>query len=145
RSEHFLTNGIRIEYKTNVGYFTIEALDLNRLTLRKLREIRQRLTNCASLVSQGIMGLRTLRIDQLHPSVRGRAVTLMKGAEQVADNLEDKIDAVLKAYAKSDLLADLADDPEGETRARERVARLSDFKHMYPGSWRAPRATKRQS
>jgi uncharacterized protein (TIGR02646 family) len=42
--EHFQNNGIRIESTSNVGYYSIQALDLNRLALRRLREIRERLS-----------------------------------------------------------------------------------------------------
>src|SRR6266446_2489582 len=72
--EHFQQNGLRLEAKSNVGYYSVEALDLNRSPLRRLREIRERLTQCDRLVVEGVLGLRRFHIDQLPPKVKGPAL-----------------------------------------------------------------------
>ena len=57
-TDHFQLNGMRLEGRTPIGEFSIAAIDLNRLSLRKLRDIRQRLTRCDELVAEGVLALR---------------------------------------------------------------------------------------
>ena len=47
--EHFQTRNSLVESETNVGKFSIDFLELNRLSLRTLREIRARLRNALPL------------------------------------------------------------------------------------------------
>jgi hypothetical protein len=47
--DHFRESARRLQGKSNVGHYSVEALDLNRLSLRRLREIRERLTECHTL------------------------------------------------------------------------------------------------
>jgi hypothetical protein len=137
-SEHFEIKGIRVEPKTNVGSYSIEALDLNRQQLRKVREIRQRLTKCDELVGRGVVSLRLFQLDQLPQNIKGAALRSMNEANQVIEGLRDRIDALLRDYAKSDLIDP---DPESDDRAREHAAKLASLERLYEGSWRAPRVT----
>lgn len=137
--DHFQQNGIRLESKSNTGTYSIDALDLNRQSLRRLRNIRDRLTKCNQFVAQGVLGLRSFHIDQLPPSIKGTAARAIHQAEVFADQIENDIDALLQDHAKSALI----DDDEGvEIRAKERAALLKELQVLFPGTWRAPRKSR---
>ena len=76
--EHFCPSFVRLGHLSKIGEFTIEYLDLNRLSLRRLRELRKRILECEDFVSQGIGALRRFRIDQLPPTIRSRAHSLIE-------------------------------------------------------------------
>ena len=136
-SDHFRIKGILLESKSNIGHYSIEAIDLNRASLRKLRQIRDRLTACDKLVAAGVLGLRRIPIDQLPTHLKGTAAAAIARASTVGGKLADEIDKLLREYARSSLI-DPA--PESEQRAKERATKLNDLRILYAGSWRAPRA-----
>ncbi len=137
-SDHFEKNDRRLNSKTNVGYFSIEALDLNRLSLRRLREIRQRLTKCDRFVVEGILALRNFHIDQLPPSIKAKAVRAIHQVNTLAETLASDIDDVLRDYAQSTLIDD---DVDLEAEVTERMSKLRDIEALHPGVWRGRRAT----
>ncbi len=137
--EHFQNNGIRIELTSNVGYYSIQALDLNRLALRRLREIRERLTKCDRLVAEGVFGLRNFHIDKLSQSIKGKALGAISRATDIANRIPDEIDTMLREHARSPLVDP---DPEAASRAEERASKLEDLPALYPGKWRAPRKSR---
>ncbi|MES2601522.1 MAG: HNH endonuclease [Pseudomonadota bacterium] len=140
-ADHFSASGIRINPRTNLGEYTVEALDLNRAALRKLRELRKRLVECEQTVIQGVLALRSIHIDRLPSSVKGQVNGAIARAQGVAAELATEIDSILRSYAKSDLI-DV--DPDSETRAKERSKKLKDMASLHPGSWRAPRAPRKK-
>ncbi len=129
--------GCQLEQADRIGEFSIEAIDLNRLALRKLRDIRQRVTKCAELVTSGVLALRRFHIDQLPPDVKGSAAATIAQAIKAAEGTADEIDSLLRQYAHSPLIDP---DPESDKRAKERAAKLEGWNVLHPGSWRAPRA-----
>jgi hypothetical protein len=133
---HFRPVGIRLEAKSYTGEYTINAVDLNRYSLRRLREIRERLAMCAAYVAHGVQALKDFPIDRIHPNLRGRAFRAIQSAEATATAVEDEIDDLLRQYARSPLIDP---DPEAESRAEERVRRLGHIEGLFPGNWRAPR------
>jgi hypothetical protein len=142
--DHFQEGGRRLQGKSRVGQYSIEALDLHRLSLRRLREIRERLTECHGLVVEGVLGLRKFPIYRLPPSVRGRALSAINRAGAAGTKIVDGIDSLLRDYARS-LLID--PDPEAQVRAEKRAIELERFQALYPGeSWRgrAPRSSRRK-
>ena len=44
--EHFQRSGVRLTPSSSTGSYSIDALDLNRRALRKIRELRGRLERC---------------------------------------------------------------------------------------------------
>jgi hypothetical protein len=135
-SDHFVQEGITLKHRTNVGDYTITMLTLNRQPLRRLREIRERLTECHRFVAEGVLGLRHFQIDQLPRELRARALRSINQAASIAEGLEDQIDSLLRNYARSPL----ADpDPEADNKAMERRTSEKKLKALYPGTWRAPR------
>jgi len=136
--EHFKKVGSRLEPKTDIGAYTIAAIDLNRQSLRRLREIRTRLTNCDRFVAEGVAALRKFHIDRLPLHIKAQAATSILNATKMAESMAKGIDAVLRDYAKSPLL-DSEIDPELEARTKERMASLKKMEGLHPGAWRAPR------
>ena len=140
--DHFEPSGIRIKPKTNVGDYSIEALDLNRAALRKLRDLRSRILDCEQTVMQGVLALRDVHIDRLPPNLKGQVSRAILKAQAAANDLASEIDSILRNYAKSDLI-DI--DPDSAKRAAERAKNLKGMQAMHPGSWRAPRSSKQIS
>lgn len=136
RQDHFEKNGLRLNAKSNVGTFTIAALDLNRLSLRRLRDIRDRVTKCDQFAADGVMALRGFRIDRLPPHVKAKAALAIKRAVALAQEAGEDIDALLRDYARSPLDAK---DGESAQIAAERRAKLKHLEGLYPGAWRAHR------
>lgn len=132
--DHFQTEGIRIKSNTNVGNFSIDFLELNRLSLRRLREIRERLINCAPLVSEEILDIRKFKIDQLPPHVRGLALIAIRRAEAAQKEFAENIDSLLREFARSILLEP---EPEAKSQAKERAAKSKNFRGLFPGVWQA--------
>ncbi len=130
--DHFELSGIRLIPKSPAGDYSIDALDLNRLSLRRLREIRARLTECDDFVSAGVLALRRYKIDQLPRDIRSNALASINKASAVAEQLASDIDTVLATYASSPLL-DRDDDTD---QAKDRKQRLKDREVLYPGTWR---------
>jgi hypothetical protein len=135
-AEHFKKDGVRLASQSNTGYYSLEALDLNRHSLRRIRDIRERLHSCDRLVVEGVLGLRTFHIDRLPPTIRGRALRAIRQAEAVAEQLAEGIDTVLRDFARSPLIDP---DPEADARAEKRAVNLQAMQSLYPGNWRAPR------
>ena len=141
--EHFRVglSGILIDPESKTGDYTIEALDLNRHMLKRIRDIRQRLTDCNQFVAEGIRALRNSPLDKLPVSMKAKAVKAIKDATSIADKFSDEIDSLLRSYAKSDLI-DADTSPETEARLKERAEKLKNMQSLFPGSWRAPRKKK---
>ncbi len=139
RRDHFEANGVRVEPKSNVGDFSITALDLNRQMLRRLRELRQRLTNCEAHVTEGIIALRNFHIDQLPPEIKGKASKAISDVSATADGITERIDAILRENAKSSLIDH---DPNAEQERLEKQMKMNSFQALHPGAWRKSKARK---
>jgi hypothetical protein len=139
-SDHFAGQDMLLSHKSNVGSYTIDALDLNRGTLRRLRELRLRLLNCEKYATEGITALRDFRIDQLPQAIRARAQRAIKDAMSAHDELAANIDDVLRENAKSFLL----DKDDDLAHAATRNANLKHLEGLYPESWRAPIKKKKK-
>lgn len=133
-ADHFERNGIRLNPKSPVGDYSIDALDLNRLSLRRLRELRSRLSSCDAFVDAGVRALRSFQIDKLPKHIRGKALVSIRKADAVADRLAADIDSILSAYAASPLLEK---DDAGSEHVRNRRERLAHLENLHPGEWRA--------
>lgn len=136
-SEHFSTSGVRLEASTTVAQFTILTLDLNRLSLRRLREIRRQVFECERFVSSGTRELSNFRIDQLPPQLRARALGAIKQAAEVADELAAELDVILTEASKSPLIDDGDPDPNETARLKKRAAELRNVEALYPGMRRS--------
>lgn len=141
RSDHMELSGQRLSHITHVGQFSIDALDLNRLSLRRIRDIRRRLYDCDQHVADGLRALQSLRIDQIPPQIRARAVRAIEVLSSMASETSESVDEFLKQAARSPMLDE---DPEAEQRRLEAASRLKEPQGLYPGKWRGrkPRQKK---
>jgi hypothetical protein len=138
RSDHFEKSGIRLNSKTKIGSYTIDGVELNRQSLRRLRDLRERLTKCDEFVTNGILALKKFHIDQLPAGIKGSAIRAVRDAEAMSERIKEDIDAVLGDYARSPFI-----DPDPDVRSRaESLARLRAIEAMLPGQWQAPRKPK---
>lgn len=142
-TDHFRIgmSGIVIEAESTTGSYTIEALDLNRHMLKRIRDIRQRLVDCNNFVAEGIRALRDSPIDKLPTNMKAQAVKAIRDAMSVASKFPEEIDDLLRSYAKSELIDD-DPDPDAEARLKLRSDTLKGMQSLFPGSWRAPRKKK---
>jgi hypothetical protein len=132
--EHFDRDGLRLKTKTTIGYFTSQTLNLDRLALKRVREARQRLSDCDRLVLEGIAALRDFSLDQLPQDLKGPAARAIRQMTSFAEGFAEGIDKVLREQARSPLL-DI--DPDAEEASLKRAANLMGMAGLYPGSWRA--------
>jgi hypothetical protein len=133
-----------LKEKTPIGYYTINALSLNRQSLQRLRHIRDRATQCDAHVLGGLRALRTFQLDQLPREIRGRAATQINAAISFASQVLDQVDAILQANGRSPLIDP---DEDARTHARERSQRLKHLDELRPGSLTAvpqPQRIKRR-
>ncbi len=135
RSEHFEAKGIRVGHKSRVGEWSILALSLNRQSLLKLRELRQRLSDCDRYVEGGMQALKAFSIDRLPPSIRFDAIKARNDAIKTGETIVEHITDVLARHARSALLDALEDnvDPSDEIR----IAKMKSIQALHPGNWRA--------
>ena len=133
RHEHFSLDGIKLIEETGIGEFTIEAVDLNRAVLCRVRALRRRFDSCDEYVAEGISALLSFRIDRLAPASRARALKARDDVVGSVSRLKNDIDELLRESTKSSLLDP---DPEAEARFRDRRAKLKGYEAIFPGNWR---------
>jgi hypothetical protein len=140
--DHFHRDGFNVVPDTNVGYYSLEALDLNRQGLRRLRELRLRLSDCDEAVTAGILALSRFPIDRLPNHIKGPALRAIKQLKDARQGTIDAIEALLRDHAKSPLIDE---DAEADERATERAKKLKETEALYPGlDWRAPNKRKKR-
>lgn len=135
---HFSSNfdsnkGQILNGETLVGEFTVEFLDLNRYSLRKLRTIRAELSECSRFVAHGVFQLRHFPIDQLPKHMRSKALQAIDSCEEMVEAMATAVDDVLRGFAHS-FLAD--EDPDIAQSRKNRKQSLKALKTMQPGLWR---------
>lgn len=98
----------------DVGEYTIQQLDLNRRSLRELRDLRQRLAESTRVIAHGLNVLANVRIDTLPKGLRLRF-------QQIRKELNESSEVVTKqmigAINKSPLLATEDESPSPARRA----------------------------
>jgi hypothetical protein len=131
--DHFAYSGQRIEGRTRlVGEYTVVALNLNRHTLRRVREARERLYRSRRAIAKGLRGLLGVSLQDLPRETRGRVEQVRKRLENATQALATHVDAALvKALSRSPFA-----DAEQETsnQARGRRAYLSRINAAMPGA-----------
>jgi hypothetical protein len=137
-ADHFELNGLLLAGKTPAGSYTIEAVDLNRASVRRLRQLRERLAKNSEYIASGIAGLRQAKIDKLPPTLRARIHYFRTNLEKAVERFEKDIDALLREHAKSELL----DLPEDKRQQTDRLESLKQTHALFPGEWRAAKKAK---
>jgi hypothetical protein len=137
--DHFERSNRLLKHKTPVAEFTILACFLNRHTLQKIRDVRDRLSACHVAVEASLKKIGEIRIDQLPISIRGRALKCIRDAETHGNKIPEQIDEFLREMAKSHLLDS---DPEADANAADRNRDIKHLEGLHPGRWRGPRKAK---
>lgn len=70
--EHIASSGREVSHRSRPGQYTIEVLNLNRESLCKIRELRERLGVSRDEIANGLRRLLGFRIDRLAPEYRQR-------------------------------------------------------------------------
>ncbi|MGA8908843.1 MAG: HNH endonuclease signature motif containing protein [Acidobacteriaceae bacterium] len=134
--DHFEEKGIRLVHKSNTGYYSVTALDLNRQSLRRLRELRERADKSQSLVRESMSKLLRFRIDQLPPILRARALRAIQNAAVTEEEISLRLNDLISEDARSPMLDP---DVEADERGQIRTAGLKALQAKYRGNWRGPR------
>lgn len=137
--DHFEREKLLLKSKTKTGWYSIEALDLNREGLQRLRDLRQRLTDCEEAVTAGVVALTKFPIDGLPSHLKGPATRAVRQIRDQQQKIVEAIEGVLRDHAKSPFLDD---DASVGDRGKERARKLKSVEAMYPGDWRGPRKKK---
>src|SRR5262249_15552717 len=143
--DHYDAQGLRVTGKTPIGIYTEKALSLNRLSLRKLRDIRARLYDSADYVLKGLQALQGYSLDSLPYDIRHRVVTLAEEAGMRYETLADDLNEYLIKCAKSALLDDDRTEDEvaaDEKTARERLRELRQWDGISAGGWTGRKARR---
>lgn len=127
--DHFILEGVRINHKTPIGEFTNEILYLNRLELRRIREIRNRLNKSSALTLAGIRALINWKIDEFPPDVRLQVLKLKTQLQTDGEKCEEDLNELLRQTARSPLLDA---DPEKKQMAKERQKFLKRINAQMP-------------
>jgi hypothetical protein len=132
--DHYERVGVRLRGLSKLAEFTIDAVDLNRYALRRLREIRTDLYNCEAMISQGIKALRGVKIDLLPKNIRSSAIKAIRDMDAAHKSLEAAIDKILRDHAAS---FNLESGENDSSEKAVRLERLREIEALYPGSiWR---------
>jgi hypothetical protein len=134
--DHFELENNKLTHVSNTGFFTIEALDLNRDSLLRLRDIRKRIYECNEMVVSGLALLSRFPIDRLPTNIRGPALRAINSMKEAYSKMSDDIDEMLRERLRSHLLDEDVNAPARATRRKEA---LQDLEGLHPGTWRAPR------
>lgn len=143
RKEHFhlkkTDRGWEVEGTTNVGRFTVAAVDLNRPILRKIRAAREKLFAYDGYIGEGIEALTTYALDSLRPEMRQPALDYIHVALAVIEKAYDEFDDMLREFARSKVLGgdETAEEiEEDKERNRQRKAELHEMVGITPETWR---------
>ncbi len=124
-SNHFKIKGILLTGITPTGEFNIDWLNLNRLQLKKLREIRNKLSKSREFIAFGLKLLASARIDRLKPNERAVFLNIIKQFKNRELKIITSFQELAEKIAKSVLLDE---DPEKKTRLERRKKYLKEQK-----------------
>jgi len=127
--DHMEPQGSELSPKTPTGIFNIEFLLLNRQSLRRLRDARQRYWRAREVVAGGLAELRAVSLDQLPRQHRGALLRLRRDAQRIDDDLDRRLRDYIREYTQSSLLDE---DPERKARLARRRNALRDMGVIFP-------------
>lgn len=126
--DHLEPKGVRVEPKTDTGKFNEVYLDLNRNSLRRIRELRQRLWDSDKFIAFGVSEILHVKLDSIPMHLRIALIELKKKAKASSDNAE-QVKQLIESLARSKNI-----DPDPETAKRFKIRRqyLNDLKAIIP-------------
>ncbi len=97
---------VRLDAKTElVGKYSIEQLNLNRQTLRRLREIRTRLAQSHSMLVRGLRSLEGVKLQSLPRETRVKFMQIRARLEERSKTVSEILDAtLLREFSRSELI-----------------------------------------
>ncbi|MBI3271502.1 MAG: HNH endonuclease [Planctomycetes bacterium] len=142
-ADHFALAALELHPQTPVGLYTEQVLQLNREQLRRLRKLRSRLYQAQAQVAEGLRSLSRVRIDQIPPSVRGKAQSLMNRLRERTMGAGEALREALRDSCRSELLDG---DPSQAEQASKRRAFLQSLQALpeLPVPHANPRPTVRR-
>lgn len=121
--EHFETINDKLHFKNNKGEFNIELLYLNRLNLRRLRNIRKRFWDANAYIAFGISKIRSMKLDEI-PTIKQRIWFV-----QIKDQIFRKYDGLLEFLKELPVCSPmLENDPEKRKNLKRRKNYLKSQK-----------------
>lgn len=133
-ADHFDFAGNEVEHKSNVGFYTINAADLNRESLQRVRDLRRRFHQTNEAVLAGIAALRNFPIDRLPSNLKGPAAGAIRQIGEHGQKVTGALDQLLREHAKSPLLDE---DLSKAARRVQRSTNLRALEALYPKAWAA--------
>lgn len=127
--DHYRLNGLRVEGTTPVGEFTADLLDLNRLSLQRVRSTRERLYASTAALLGGLRQLATLQIDLLPEAARTQLKQLQQELGLDAGELNSSLADLVRTASRSKVLDE---DPEAPSRTAKRRQLMKDLKALHP-------------
>lgn len=126
---HFELKELQLEPKTETGEFNLSLLRLNRHQLKRVRDLRRRLSETEEYIGFGVMSLLSISLDQIKQEDR----LLFKNLRcQLGEDYESLISSVkdfVITLSKSDLLDE---DPNKRIDTKKRREYLRDIKAITP-------------
>ncbi|MEE8395682.1 MAG: hypothetical protein V3S29_06475, partial [bacterium] len=122
------TDPTEFEKKTEAGGYHIDVVNLNRPTLKRLREYRARLHKSRDFIAFGVRKLRGIRADNLPKTTRAPFIRSRDTFSKMPADADRALDWVLKDFARSPLLP----DPEIEERTTPRRRALHSYGAILP-------------
>lgn len=119
------TDATRVSPKTRVGLFNIDTLGLNEHRMKTVRKLRIDAGHAAETVRGGLRLLQTMRIDELPPVMRARAISIRDKLRAEAADVETSTAEILRAIAVDASKSELIDRPGGRRQRRRYLKNLS--------------------
>lgn len=127
--EHLRASGIYVEHKTETGKFNIALLDLNRQTLLRAREIRQRMWNSRNFIAHGVLEMLQMGIDRIPQTQRVKFLRIRKQLIGEYETIQQTTEEFIRGIARSPLLDA---DPEKFNRLKDRRKYLKEIMAISP-------------
>lgn len=127
--EHLELDKYIMKGKTHTGDFNIHRLELNRRNLRRLREIRERISDAKDFIAFGIRKLSKYSVDRIKRQKRYEFLLLRQKFLDRESQLSGSLDSILRRFAKSPYLDE---DPDKKKRLKRRREYLKKQKALEP-------------
>jgi hypothetical protein len=122
---HFQLQEDQLQPTTSTGEFNEVLLDLNRMPLQRIRELRRRLYESSDYIAFGVSELLRLNIDILPPEIRGKFLSTRRTFDSKYTSSQELLEEVIRAISQSPLIDP---DLEKSERLKKRKQYLRDVK-----------------
>lgn len=145
-ADHLELEGLLLRGLTQTGRFSLVMLDLNRASLRQVRDIRRRIDASSRHILRGLTALTAHSIEQLSTHHRGRFLSILADLKRQQEKLALAAEALearaLREMNRSPLLDH---DPDAADRAKDRRKLLNEKKALHGDSFRGRTLKRKRS